>query len=187
MTGSAGGNMATGDAKDSKEIPPGTRVVCTTYFDDNIEGEVVAFDYGAKLLIIKSSKNPRKNVTDTRMLNLAHIKTLNVTEVSNKPPPSLPSIELEKIDKKIASALEQKRRAVEKIGINVTPGAQKLFDTINKTINDVKWNGKSIVVMNEVTIDPPYQESDCRGNEKSREHIIKIVRKHNEEESNQPG
>ena len=52
MTGSAGGNMATGDAKDSKEIPPGTRVVCTTYFDENIEGEVVAFDYGAKLLII---------------------------------------------------------------------------------------------------------------------------------------
>ena len=34
--------------------------------------------------------------------------------------------------------------------------------------------------MNEVTIDPPYQESDCHGNEKSREHIIKIVSIHNE-------
>lgn len=179
--------MATGDAKDSKEIPPGTKVVCTTCFDEKIEGEVVAFDYGAKLLVIKSSKNPKKNVTDIRMLNLARMKTLNVSEVSNKPPPSLPCIEHDKIDKKIALALEQKRRAVEKIGINVTPGAQKLFDTINKTINEVKWNGKSIVVMNEVTIDPPYQESDCHGNEKSREHIIKIVRKHNEEESNQPG
>ena len=36
------------------------------------------------------------------------------------------------------------------------------------------------MVMNEVTIDPPYQESDCHGNEKSREHIIKIVSIHNE-------
>ena len=44
--------MATGDAKDSKEIPPGTKVVCTTCFDEKIEGEVVAFDYGAKLLVI---------------------------------------------------------------------------------------------------------------------------------------
>ena len=38
------------------------------------------------------------------------------------------------------------------------------------------------MVMNEVTIDPPYQESDCHGNEKSREHIIKIVSIHNERE-----
>lgn len=52
MSGSTGGNMATGDAKDSKEIPPGTKVVCTTCFDEKIEGEVVAFDYGAKLLVI---------------------------------------------------------------------------------------------------------------------------------------
>lgn len=82
---------------------------------------------------VESSKNPKKNVTDIRMLNLARMKTLNVSEVSNKPPPSLPCVEHDKIDKKIALALEQKRRAVEKIGINVTPGAQKLFDTINKT------------------------------------------------------
>ena len=41
--------------------------------------------------------------------------------------------------------------------------------------NDVKWNGKTIVVMDDVTIEPPYQEHSCRGSEKSREHIIKIV------------
>lgn len=44
--------MATGDAKESKEIPPGTKVVCTTCFDEKIEGEVVAFDYGTKIVII---------------------------------------------------------------------------------------------------------------------------------------
>lgn len=44
--------MATGDAKERKDIPPGTKVVCTTCFDEKIEGEVVAFDYGAKVVII---------------------------------------------------------------------------------------------------------------------------------------
>lgn len=44
--------MATGDAKETKDIPPGTKVVCTTCFDEKIEGEVVAFDYGAKVVII---------------------------------------------------------------------------------------------------------------------------------------
>lgn len=67
------------------------------------------------------------------MLNMAQMKKLEAVEVSTKPPPSLPALDLDKINKKIISALEQKRRAVEKIGINVTPGAQKLFDTINKT------------------------------------------------------
>lgn len=49
---STGGNMATGDAKESRDIPPGTKVVCTTCLDEKIEGEVVAFDYGSKVLII---------------------------------------------------------------------------------------------------------------------------------------
>lgn len=180
--------MATGDAKETKDIPPGTKVICTTCFDEKIEGEVVAFDYGAKVVIIKSSsKNAKKNTTDIKMLNMAQMKKLEVVEVSTKPPPSLPALDLDKIDKKIISALEQKRRAVEKIGINVTPGAQKLFDTINKTINDVKWDGEKIVVMGDVFIDPPYEEHSCHGNEKSLAHITKIVRKHNEEERTGPG
>ena len=41
--------------------------------------------------------------------------------------------------------------------------------------NDVKWKEQSIVVMGEVTIDPPYEEQSCRGHEQSREHIVKIV------------
>lgn len=177
--------MATGDVKD--KIPPGTKVVCTNCFDEKIEGEVVAFDYGAKVLILKSLPNARKNSADIKMLNMAHIKNMEVTELSTKPAPSLRSLDFEKIDKKIAVALEQKRRAADKRGIDVTPGAQRLFDTINKTFKEVKWKGKTIVVMDDVTIEPTYQEDSCHGSEQLREHIIKIVRKHNLDERNGPG
>ena len=67
------------------------------------------------------------------MLNMAHMKNVEVVDLSTKPAPSLPSLDVDKIDKKINAALELKRRAVEKIGIDVTAGAQRLFDTINKT------------------------------------------------------
>lgn len=50
--------MATGDAKESKEIPPGTKVVCTTGSDEQIEGEVLAFDYGTKVIIISILFSP---------------------------------------------------------------------------------------------------------------------------------
>lgn len=52
MSGKYRWNMATGDAKENKDIPPGTKVLCTTCFDEKIEGEVVAFDYGTKVVII---------------------------------------------------------------------------------------------------------------------------------------
>ena len=50
--------MATGDSKETRDIPPGTKVICTTCFDETIEGEVVAFDYGAKVVIISMFFSP---------------------------------------------------------------------------------------------------------------------------------
>ena len=67
------------------------------------------------------------------MLNMSHMRNIKVTELPTKAAPSLRSLDPEKVDKKINIALEQKRTAVDKIGINVTPGAQRLFDKINKT------------------------------------------------------
>lgn len=44
--------MATGDPRESKDIPPGTKVACVTCFDEKLEGEVLAFDYNSKFIVI---------------------------------------------------------------------------------------------------------------------------------------
>lgn len=47
--------MATGDGgrvRDGKDIPPGSIVACTTKFDEKFQGEVMAFDYGTKFVVI---------------------------------------------------------------------------------------------------------------------------------------
>ena len=40
---------------------------------------------------------------------------------------------------------------------------------------EVKWNDKTIVVMDDVKIEPSYEEDKCSGSEQLLEHIIKIV------------
>lgn len=62
----------------------------------------------------------------------------------------------------------------------VSPEGQQLFLTITKTIEEVSWNGPNIVVMNQVTISPPYRPENCKGKNDSHAltHVRKIVEKH---------
>ena len=53
-----------------------------------------------------------------------------------------------------------------------------MIHSFDNRFSDIKWDGEKIVVMGDVFIDPPYEESSCRGNEKSIAHITKIVSMH---------
>lgn len=55
--------------------------------------------------------------------------------------------------------------AVESFGhINqtATPEGQQIFDRLVKACNEVVWKGDSIVVLNQVRVDPPYGSEDCK-------------------------
>ena len=48
------------------------------------------------------------------------------------------------------------------------------------SLNEVEWDGKNIIVMKSVVINPPYNISSCHGkngeNHQAVEHVKKIVR-----------
>lgn len=52
MSGEYWWNMVIGDVKEIKDILLGIKVICIMCFDEKIEGEVVVFDYGVKVVII---------------------------------------------------------------------------------------------------------------------------------------
>lgn len=59
--------------------------------------------------------------------------------------------------------------------------------TFRNRLDEVEWDGKNIVVMRQVIINPPYNVTSCHGrngdNHQAVEHVKKIVKKFNEEYS----
>jgi len=57
-------------------------------------------------------------------------------------------------------ALKEEFQSQNRIGIGVTEEAQQIFDTLSKTMI-CSWNNKSIVIMDEVIINLPYNTENC--------------------------
>lgn len=172
-------------AQDGEYFNIGSIVSCTTCYNQKIQGEVLAFDEGTKMLAIKSTAaSGKRDVHDIKMVNLSFVKHIKVTKECNDPPPPLTSISIQKIQSRLRQNLDEKRRQVNYIGIGVTPEGQRAFNSIVKTLNEVRWNGKDIVVMDEVKIVPPYGPENCTGKEgQLLNHVKKILQKHHTEES----
>ena len=83
------------------------------------------------------------------------------------PPPSrierLPTLKVETVKQREKEALESMKKQLSRIGKDVTPEAQSLFDELSKTY-DCKWNAKQIELQQlGVEISPPYTPADCKG------------------------
>ncbi|GAB0098830.1 LSM12 homolog A [Sergentomyia squamirostris] len=159
----------------------GSTVVCTTCFNQNIEGEVLAFDQKTKILILKcpgSSGSMKQH--DVFMVNLNLCGDVQVKkEVSTKPDPPQ-SLNLQRLTNRLRNTLEQKKRLMAALAAGVSPDGQKLFIAISKMIDQVTWSGPNIVVFNDVTISPPYKVDNIAGNPDSKQltYVKKIVEKY---------
>lgn len=161
---------------------------CTTCHGETIQGEVSGFDYTLKMLMLKCpSMNCRPELNDTRIINLSNVSNVEVVRESPnppKPPTPLPSLNHSKLNTRRKTNIEDKMRKLNYIGTGVSPIAQKLVDTIVKTIPEVEWSGEKILVMKNVMINPPYSVDDCQvtdsqvyQNGQTLNHVRKIVQK----------
>ncbi|XP_064456828.1 protein LSM12 homolog A-like [Ornithodoros turicata] len=161
----------------------GSVVSCKTCYNQVIEGEVLAFDQHTKTVMLKcSSSSGKANVSNVRMVNLSFVSELSVKKEAglHQPPPPQP-LNIEKLNLRAKQNIEERHRLAEAVAAGVSSDGIHLFLAIRKTIDDVSWQGKNIIVMNQVTISPPYRPENCKGkteNEHSVSHIRKIVEKH---------
>ncbi|XP_050441736.1 protein LSM12 homolog A [Adelges cooleyi] len=161
----------------------GSVVMCTNCFDEEIEGEVLGFEPNTKMLILKcpsTTNNPMLN--DINIVNLAFAKDVQVKKESNFNPPPLPSLNLNRLNNRVKTQIQDKKRQISAMSANVSPEAQKLYLTITKTIPEVSWQGQNIVVYDHVIISPPYKPENVKGTgnqeDKAIVYIKNIVEKH---------
>lgn len=142
----------------------------------------MAFDYTTKMLALKCPATSGKpNTHDVRLVNLALVSEVQIIQEATDPPPPLTNLHIAKIAARARANSEEKLRQVNYIGVGVPMIAQNLVAAITKTINEVRWDKENIIVMDQVTIVPPYGIENCRGKEgssKALQHVKKIVDKY---------
>uniref|UniRef100_A0A8D8W1P6 Protein LSM12 homolog n=1 Tax=Cacopsylla melanoneura TaxID=428564 RepID=A0A8D8W1P6_9HEMI len=160
----------------------GSIVSCQTCHSEIIEGEVVAFEPHTKTLILKCPASDGKpNLNDVHIINLSFVSDVQVKkEVTTLNESSPPSLNLARIQTRLKNSIEEKKRLVSALAAGVSLEGRQLFITITKTMPEVSWEGKNIVIMNEVTITPPYKPENVKGQSDSKAyiHVRKMVEKH---------
>jgi len=46
--------------------------------------------------------------------------------------------------------------------LQASPEGQAVFDRLLKACNEVIWKGESVIVLNQIQVDPPYAPANCR-------------------------
>jgi len=176
--------MATDDITECM-FTVGSIVSCVTCFDHNIEGEVIAFDYTKRVLILKSNSSDGKtNTNDVNCLNLDYVKDVSVKrevkreEVVNT---MLPQINTSKVEERYHRAVEERRQLTEAFNAGISSDGIKLWMTLNKSLRDlgVVWEDDNIVIDKSIRIEPPFKADNCVSfkNRGSPDGSVKQIRK----------
>ncbi|CAB0011453.1 unnamed protein product [Nesidiocoris tenuis] len=150
----------------------GSIVACKTCYNTVVEGEVQAFDPQTKMLVLKcAASNRRPSQNDVYILNLSLVSDVQVKKEVTTPPEPAKQLNLKRCEKNVDS----KKNLVDALRAGVTQEGLMLFNTIEKTISDVTWDGPNIVIWNQVKITPPYKADNIQGDARACGHIRKIV------------
>ena len=70
--------------------------------------------------------------SDLHIVNLHNVSSLKIIKVGEGQTATLPPLSIQKIEKRFQENVSAKQAAILRIGKNVTPIAQKLFDDLYK-------------------------------------------------------
>ena len=159
----------------------GSIVATRTCYNENIQGEVLAFDPQTKMLILKcpsSSGNPKRH--DVNIVNLSLVSDVQIKKEVTTVPEQPQTLNLHRLNTRVRNSIENKRRLVSALSACLDPEGQRLFLAIARVIDDVSWAGQNIRVYNEVIITPPYKVDNVIGEKDSKpyNYIKKFVERH---------
>lgn len=172
---------------------PGSIVSCVTCFDQNLSGEVVAFDYERKVLVIKTPSTVNNNTSsatvpsgtagesavaitssnnnyDVHLLNLNLVGDVKIEEEGKieRSLESPPNININRLRERVDEAVRERRAVARAHQAGITEDGIRLYLSLIKTIghDNVALDGRNIVV-NHCVIGFPYQSDSCSFSPKS--------------------
>ncbi|XP_057509677.1 uncharacterized protein LOC130792214 [Actinidia eriantha] len=160
-----------------EEFAVGCILSIKTTLGDEFDGQIITFDRPSNILVvqegIKSVSGPRRNI---RLLKANYIKEFSYLGQAEDPlDPKKCYLDLSALQAREDSAIRQAEMEAERIGVGVTPVAQRIFDALSKTL-PVRWDKTAIVVMNEVRVSSPYlPESVAGGTPAANERVRKVL------------
>lgn len=96
----------------------------------------------------------------------------------------LPNVSKKTVEERERRAIKLAEEGLRHINPKATPGGQAVFEKLLKACNEVVWSGESILVLNQIRVDPPYGSDNCKLvqkggdvalNEESLERVKRIV------------
>ncbi|KAH8344986.1 LSM12 homolog A [Drosophila kikkawai] len=175
----AAGGSAVNAVNDCFSI--GSTVVCTTCFNEEVEGEVLAFDHNTKMLILKCRSKSTEELSDIYAMNLSLCSNVQVVKECNGNIDDPQKLNLEQVKMRLRKTVERRQDYLKSKNADVSPEAQELYRAIAKQYgyNEVSWQGLNIQILNEVTISPPYRVDNVvssSNNETSCNYIKRIIK-----------
>lgn len=136
---------------------------------------------GAKAVLPVTAQNPAPAVQQKRSFHFIKSNQIKSVVVLSAIPDaslvqfaaSLSQLLFNNVEAKVQKAVQDDIKERARLGEGVSEETQALFDTLAKTL-PVRWSGKSMVVMDEVIIEPPYGAADVKGGKGAGERIERV-------------
>uniref|UniRef100_A0A1B0AFC0 Uncharacterized protein n=1 Tax=Glossina pallidipes TaxID=7398 RepID=A0A1B0AFC0_GLOPL len=158
----------------------GSTVLCTTCFNEEVEGEVLAFDHQTKMLILKCRSKNAENLNDVYVLNLSLCSNVQVIKECNGNFVDDPQkLSLEQLKLRLRKTVQHRQTYLKSKNADVSAEAQELYRLFAKQFQytEVSWQGPNIQVFNEVTVTPPYRVENVISTTTNNNSLCNYIKK----------
>uniref|UniRef100_A0A1B0FQA7 Uncharacterized protein n=1 Tax=Glossina morsitans morsitans TaxID=37546 RepID=A0A1B0FQA7_GLOMM len=158
----------------------GSTVLCTTCFNEEVEGEVLAFDHNTKMLILKCRSKNAENLNDVYVLNLSLCSNVQVIKECNGNFVDDPQkLSLEQLKLRLRKTVQHRQTYLKSKNADVSAEAQELYRLFAKQFQytEVSWQGPNIQVFNEVTVTPPYRVENVISTTTNNNSLCNYIKK----------
>ncbi|KAH8343439.1 hypothetical protein KR059_010944, partial [Drosophila kikkawai] len=169
----------------------GSIVRCKTCFEEIFSGEVVAFDLGVKMLMLRCTVSKgggdEKAKSKLTIVNLSMCIDIEIIKEVLLPLDEVPAcperLDLHMLQERLRHATDMRSAYCRSYHLNASPFGQALYRVLVKHFGNhlVMWQEQddnvSIEVMHEVTIKPPYAVENVEGKtSKSLMYVRSVVK-----------